>query len=61
MTTNRDDNPPRRIHRPGAPQTREQLDAQRYREGDELDPRDDRGQGSERSESQGRGNDPDRG
>lgn len=65
MTIDKDSNPSPRIHRPGQPggqpQAHERLSAEGGRDGEDLDPRNDRGQGSERSESQGRGNDPDRG
>jgi hypothetical protein len=64
MTTNKDSNPPKRIHQPNrgdAKQAHEHLDAQGYRNADELNPRNDRGQGNERRQAQGRGNDPDRG
>jgi hypothetical protein len=65
MTTNKDDNPPRRVHppdRPGAQsQAHERQQAQRYRSGEDLNPRNDRGQGDETTQAQGRGNDPDRG
>lgn len=65
MTINKDSNPPRRISDPkrtdGQPQAHERLQDQGYKEGDELNPRNDRGQGDEREQAQGRGNDPDRG
>lgn len=65
MTTDRNDNPRGRTSRPdrpdGKPQAHERQRAAGYRDGDELNPRNDRGQGSERSQSQGRGNDDDRG
>lgn len=65
MTTDRTDNPPGRVSRPdrtdAQPQAHERQQAGRYRNADELDPRNDRGQGSERTQSQGLGNDDDRG
>jgi hypothetical protein len=65
MTTNTNDNPPRRTSAPDRPdrkpQAHERLDAQGYRDAAELDPRDGRGQGTERTQAQGRGNDDDRG
>lgn len=66
MTTNKDDNRPRRTHhqpdRPDRkPQAHERVQAQGYKSGEERNPRNDRGQGSERTQQQGRGNDPDRG
>lgn len=65
MTTNKDDNPPRRTHKPnrpgGQPQAHERLQPEGYKEAEDRDPRDDRIQGSERTQKQGRGNDPDRG
>ena len=61
MTTNQDDNPPGRVSRPDRPdrqpQAHEIQDAQGDRDAEQLNPRDDRGQGSERTQSQGRGND----
>lgn len=64
MTTNKDSNPPGRVHQPhraDGKQAHEHLDAQGYKHADELNPRNDRGQGDERRQAQGRGNDPDRG
>lgn len=64
MTTNRDDNPPGRIHRPErmqATQPHEKQERGADRDARDLDPHDAAGQGSERSATQGRGNDPDRG
>ncbi|MBW3551129.1 MAG: hypothetical protein KY442_10050 [Proteobacteria bacterium] len=65
MTTNKDSNPPGRTHQPNRPdrqpQAHERLQAQGYKDGEERNPRNDRGQGSERKQQQGRGNDPDRG
>lgn len=64
MTTNRDDNPPGRISRPDRPDRKPQaheLEAtQGYRDAEQLNPRNDRGQGQERTQQQGRGNDDDR-
>lgn len=64
MTTNKDDNPQGRTSRPdradGQPQAFER-EAARAKSGDERNPRNDRGQGSERTQAQGRGKDPDRG
>lgn len=63
MTTNRDDNPQRRTSKPtksGHPQAHERQQAA-YKSGEERNPRNDRGQGNERKQQQGRGNDPDRG
>lgn len=39
----------------------QQAQPQGWRDAEQLNPRNDRGQGSERSQAQGRGNDPDRG
>lgn len=64
MTINKDSNPPGRIHKPNRAdrkQAHEHLEAQGYKDADELNPRNDRGQGDERMQAQGRGNDPDRG
>jgi hypothetical protein len=65
MTTNKNDNPPGRTSRPdnpdGKPQAHERLQAQGYKSGEERNPRNDRGQGNERTQKQGRGNDPDHG
>lgn len=62
MTIERDDNPPPRTRTPAradaAPQAHERLEAG---DADALDPRDGRGQGSERTQAQGRGGDPERG
>lgn len=64
MTTDKNSNPPRRSHQPNradrALQAHERQQAQGYREGEDLNPRNDRGQGSENTQAQGRGNDPDR-
>lgn len=62
MTTNKDSNPPGRIHQPNRAdrkQAHERL--QGNRDADELNPRNDRGTGSERTQAQGRGLDADRG
>ncbi|CAA9334490.1 MAG: hypothetical protein AVDCRST_MAG71-1898 [uncultured Lysobacter sp.] len=65
MTTDKNDNPPARTGTPNRqkaqPQAHERLDAQGYKDAEELNPRNDLGQGSERAQGQGRGNDPDRG
>jgi hypothetical protein len=64
MTTHKDSNPTGRTHRPDRTdrtQAHQHLDAQGYKDADELNPRNDRGQGDERRQAQGRGNDPDRG
>jgi hypothetical protein len=59
MTTDRDDQTPPRVHRvdraDGKSQAHQQAEAGRYRTADELDAFDDRGQGSQRSQVQGRG------
>lgn len=65
MTTNKDSNPPKRTSVPdrpdGEPQAHERLDSRGYKTADQLNPRNDRGQGDEREQAQGRGNDPDKG
>jgi hypothetical protein len=65
MTTNKDSNPPGRIHLSDRsdrqPQAHERLQAQGYKDAEDLDPQNNRGQGNERTQAQGRGNDPDRG
>lgn len=65
MTINKDSNPQGRIHQPkragGNPQAHERLQPQGYKDGEERNPREDRVQGSERTQKQGRGNDPDKG
>lgn len=64
MTMNKDSNPPGRIHqpnRPGRKQAHEHLQAQGEKDADELNPRNDRGTGNERTQAQGRGLDADRG
>lgn len=65
MTIDKDSNPPKRIHHPNRPdrkpQALERLRPEGYKSGEDQDPRDDRIQGSERRQKQGRGNDPDRG
>lgn len=61
MTTQRNDDPPGRTSRPGRPDARSQAhelqSPQAHRDAEQLNPRDDRGQGSEREQAQGRGND----
>lgn len=62
MTTNKDSNPPKVVHRPHATEGDRSgplKDPDRYREGEELDPRNTRGRGDKRTRAQGRGNDPD--
>ena len=64
MTTNKDDNPKGRIHQPNRAdrkQAHERLQAQGDKDADELNPRNDRGTGNERTQAQGRGLDADRG
>lgn len=63
MTTNGDDDPPGRVHRPDrtqAAQPHEKTERRAHREGRDLDPQDAAGQGSDRNATQGRGGDPDR-
>jgi hypothetical protein len=62
MTTNKDSNPPGVVHQPQLTEgdrSGPQKNADRYREGEELDPRNTRGRGDKRTRAQGRGNDPD--
>lgn len=58
MTTREDRNTPPRVHRVDRPdgksQAHQQAEAGRYRTADELDAFDDRGQGSEHMQAQGR-------
>jgi hypothetical protein len=58
MSTERDDQTPPRVHRVDRPdgksQAHQQAEAGRCHTADELDAFDDRGQGSERSQAQGR-------
>lgn len=58
MTTQQDGNSPPRIHRvdrpDGTSQAHQQAEAGRYRTADELDAFDHRGQGTERTQAQGR-------
>ena len=65
MTTNKNDNLPGRTspagRADGKPQAHVLQSTEGYRDGEQLDPRNDRGQGPERTQQQGRGGDADRG
>ncbi len=65
MTTDRNDNPPGRTspagRADGKPQAHGLQSTHGYRDGEQLNTRDDRCQGPERTQQQGRGGDADRG